>query len=180
MHGDGHRRLQRVPTTPTGQVGLSPDGPGSVSGSPCTLSGTGGSASCSATFTPSGPEVGGKTRILASYLGERDHLVSSGFTTVRVRRKVACAGRVATIVGRPGADRLRGTRKSDVIAAGQGNDRIGPGGGTDLVCAGPGNDIIFSRDGRRDALHCGPGRDSAIVDTVDRTRHCEIITRPPR
>lgn len=112
--------------------------------------------------------------------------------------KGACAGRVATIVGRPGADRLRGTRKADVIVAGPGNDRIDAVGGADLVCAGPGNDVvnggpgndvayggpgndtIFSRDGDRDTLDCGPGYDTAIVDTIERTRHCEIVTKPPK
>ena len=94
--------------------------------------------------------------------------------------KGACAGRVATIVGRPGADRLRGTRKADVIVAGPGNDVVNGGPGNDVAYGGPGNDTIFSRDGDRDTLDCGPGYDTAIVDTIERTRHCEIVTKPPK
>jgi hypothetical protein len=37
--------------------------------------------------------------------------------------------------------------------------------------------MVFARDGRRDVIDCGPGRDIATVDPIDRTRHCEIISR---
>jgi len=234
-----------VPTTPSGTVGFFPDGPGSFTGtSPCTLAGTGGSAQCSATFTPSGPEAGGITTILASYNGESVHLGSSGTTAVTVNPSInaTCADRAATIVGSAGADRLAGTRNSDVSVGGPGNDRINAGGGGDLVCAGrgsdrvlggrgndrlfgqagndtlfggpgrdvlnggsdndrafggPGNDRIdpgtgrdhvsasagkdriFSVDRQRDVIDCGPGRDEAIVDAVDRVRRCEIVVRVP-
>jgi Ca2+-binding RTX toxin-like protein len=149
-----------APTTPTGQVGFYPGGPGSFSGTPCTLSGAGASASCSATFTPSGPEAGGDTMLLATYLGDGVYLDSSATTTVTVEpgSEAACAGRAATIVGRAGADRLRGTRDSDVIVAGPGNHRIGAGGGADLVCAGPGNDRVFGGGGN-DIIYGGPGDD---------------------
>ena len=40
-----------------------------------------------------------------------------------------------------------------------------------------GNDRISSRDSRRDVIDCGPGRDAAIVDRVDRTRRCETVIR---
>jgi len=231
------------PSTPTGQVSLSAQGPGDVDGSPCTLSGTdASSASCSATFSPSGPVTGGDVTVLGTYMGQGVYLVSSGSTSIKVKAilKGACAGRAATMLGRAGSDRMRGTRSSDVIVSGPGNDRIGPGAGTDLVCAGPGNDtinggpgndvayggpgndavnggagndvgyggpgndavsggagndaayggpgtdsvkggagndMVFARDGRRDVIDCGPGRDIATVDPIDRTRHCEIVGR---
>ena len=38
-------------------------------------------------------------------------------------------------------------------------------------------DRIFSRDSKRDVIDCGPGRDVAIVDAVDRTRRCETVIR---
>ena len=62
---------------------------------------------------------------------------------------------------------------------GPGNDRINPGPGRDFVSAGPGNDRIFSVDGQRDVIDCGPGRDVAIVDAVDRVRRCETVIRVP-
>jgi hemolysin type calcium-binding protein/Big-like domain-containing protein len=233
------------PTTPTGTVGLFPGGPGSFNGtSPCTLSGIGGSAQCSATFTPSGPEAGGNTTILASYNGDAVHGVSSGTTSVTVNASsnATCADRAASIVGSARADRLAGTRKRDVAVGGPGNDRINAGGGADLVCAGRGNDRVLggrgndrvfgqtgddtlfggpgrdvlnggpgndrvsggpgndridpgtgrdhvsagagedrivSVDRRRDVIDCGPGRDEAIVDAVDRVRHCQIVVRVP-
>ena len=42
-----------------------------------------------------------------------------------------------------------------------------------------GNDRIFSVDGQRDVIDCGPGHDVAIVDQFDRTRHCETVIRVP-
>jgi uncharacterized delta-60 repeat protein len=53
-----------------------------------------------------------------------------------------CAGKKATIVGSPRSDRLKGTRRADVIVALGGNDRIAAGRGNDLICAGNGNDNI--------------------------------------
>jgi hypothetical protein len=161
--------------------------------------------------------------ITARYPGDDTHPPSSGTAMVRVLPEAACAGRVATIGGSAGADRLAGTGKGDVIAAGAGNDRILAGKGNDLVCAGPGhdrvvgdrgndrlfggpgNDIVFggpgndridpgpgrdhvfagagndrivARDRRRDVIDCGFGHDTAIVDRIDRTRHCENVIEP--
>jgi len=47
------------------------------------------------------------------------------------------------------------------------------------VSAGAGKDRIFSVDGQLDTIDCGPGRDEAIVDAVDRVRHCQIVVRVP-
>ncbi len=52
-----------------------------------------------------------------------------------------CAGRKATLVGKPGNDRLV-SKHRDVIDAGAGDDRILGLGGSDIICAGPGNDTI--------------------------------------
>jgi hypothetical protein len=51
--------------------------------------------------------------------------------------------------------------------------------GRDHESAGAGNDRISSVDRRRDVIDCGPGRDEAIVDAVDRIRRCEIVVRVP-
>ena len=82
--------------------------------------------------------------------------------------------------GGPGNDMISGGRGNDIISGGPGNDRITPGPGRDRVNAGAGNDIIYSRDGQRDVIDCGPGKDVAIVDAFDRTRHCETVIRPHR
>jgi uncharacterized delta-60 repeat protein len=99
-----------------------------------------------------------------------------------------CAGKRATIVGTPAADRLRGTSRRDVIAslgggdvirslggndivcAGSGNDRVLGGAGNDRLGGGSGNDRLFGESGRdrllgesgRDRLRGGPGRDRLL------------------
>lgn len=78
-----------------------------------------------------------------------------------------CAGKAATIVGTPGRDRLRGTRRADVIVALGGNDTVTALGGADIVCGGPGRDLLKGGPGRdrllgqagNDRLLGGPGID---------------------
>jgi Ca2+-binding RTX toxin-like protein len=82
----------------------------------------------------------------------------AGATAPRRMTRHRCAGRRATIVGTPGRDRLRGTRRADVIVALGGKDRVKAGRGRDLVCGGRGNDRLFGGRGR-DRLIGGPGRD---------------------
>jgi hypothetical protein len=60
------------------------------------------------------------------------------------------------------------------------NDVAYPGPGTDAVSGGARNDIVFARDGRRDMIECGPGRDIAPFDASDCTRHREIASYSER
>jgi uncharacterized delta-60 repeat protein len=53
-----------------------------------------------------------------------------------------CAGKLATIVGTPGADPIKGTSHADVIVTLGGHDRINGGGGDDYICAGAGDDTL--------------------------------------
>jgi len=85
--------------------------------------------------------------------------------------------------------RLRGTARGDRLIGTAGGDRIyGRGGadritgrrGADCLWGGTGADVILARDGRRDWVDCGPGRDRAVVDRVDRVVHCERVLRPAR
>jgi hypothetical protein len=65
-----------------------------------------------------------------------------------------------TLQGTARADRLRGTKRRDVVCAGAGNDRIDVRGG--------GADIVF----------CGPGRDTVLVDDGDWVApDCERVVR---
>lgn len=85
-------------------------------------------------------------------------------TTGRVPR---CAGKKATIVGTNGRDRLKGTRKADVIVALGGNDKIDGASGNDIICAGAGNDTVSGGNGNdkvygeagKDKVSGGAGRD---------------------
>ena len=91
---------------------------------------------------------------------------------------LVCAGAGNDLVlGGRGNDTLFGGPGNDRIFGGRGNDRINPGPGRDHVDAGPGNDRIFSVDGQRDVIDCGPGHDVAIVDRMDVVRHCEVVIR---
>jgi YVTN family beta-propeller protein len=70
-------------TTPTGAVSFSSSGVGSLGGNPCTLSGSGSSASCSVSYTPSAVGPGSHT-ITATYAGDSAHTGSSGSAAVTV------------------------------------------------------------------------------------------------
>ena len=71
---------------------------------------------------------------------------------------INCQGRVATIVGTEGNDRLQGTDGNDVIAGLGGNDKISGRGGHDRICGGAGNDVINGGKGN-DRLQGGDGFD---------------------
>lgn len=91
-----------------------------------------------------------------------------------------------TLFGGSGNDRLRGGDGNDDISGGRGVDRISGGagrdtisGGTgrDVISGGSGNDRIDARDGTRDRIGCGSGRDTVIADRVDVVRDCERVRR---
>ena len=54
---------------------------------------------------------------------------------------------------------------------------IRTGAGSDRIFGLAGNDVIRARNGFRDVVDCGPGRDIAIVDRVDVVRRCERVLR---
>jgi hypothetical protein len=76
-------------TTPTGTVSFTTSGTGTFYGSPCSLSGSGASASCAVLFTafPRGGRI-----IAAGYGGDATHSASSGFTGVTVAVHASTAG----------------------------------------------------------------------------------------
>ena len=63
-----------------------------------------------------------------------------------------CHGRVATIAGTSGSDRIEGTPGNDVIAGFGGADHIAGFAGDDVICGGGGNDH----------LRGGPGDDTLV------------------
>ena len=94
-----------------------------------------------------------------------------------------------TIRGTSGADVLKGTPGRDVICGYRGNDRIQAGGGNDVILPGPGRDSVTAgagrdnidaRDGSRDRLKGGPGRDKAKIDRrLDRVSSVESGVHAP-
>jgi hypothetical protein len=81
------------------------------------------------------------------------------------------------LYGDAGNDHLEGGVGKDTLSGGDGDDQLLPGPGTDHVNAGRGNDSVSARDGVRDVIDCGPGRDSARIDRRDRVRGCEQVSR---
>ena len=51
------------------------------------------------------------------------------------------------------------------LFGGAGNDRLTGGSGKDTISGGTGNDTISARDGVRDLVSCGPGRD--VVSPIE-------------
>ena len=82
------------------------------------------------------------------------------------------------ISGRGGADRLLGRGGTDCLRGGAGNDLLVGGGGADRLRGGAGRDRIWARDGARDVVSCGPGRDVARIDERDVARGCERVRAP--
>ena len=77
-----------------------------------------------------------------------------------------------------GSDRLSGGNGNDLIAGVGGNDSLTGGPGADNLQGGAGNDAINARDGRRDRVSCGSGRDRVTADRADTvSRDCESVTR---
>lgn len=86
-----------------------------------------------------------------------------------------------TLVGTAQGDVLRGFAGNDVLVGGPGPDRLVGGPGRDRLVAGAGNDKVLARDGRRDVVSCGTGRDTALVDALDRVaRDCEGVRGRPK
>ena len=79
-----------------------------------------------------------------------------------------CDGKVATIVGTKGRDKIQGTNEGDVIVSLGGDDNVDGRGGDDTICSGGGDDRVFGEFGNdvvgggdgRDYIHGGGGNDT--------------------
>ena len=84
---------------------------------------------------------------------------------------------VDRLVGTPFKDFLFGLGGNDLLRGDAGGDLLDGGPGRNALYGGAGEDAIRARNGRRDLVDCGWGRDSAIVDRIDRVRGCESVSR---
>lgn len=88
------------------------------------------------------------------------------------------------IDGGDGDDTIFGGGNDDVIVGGPGLDSLsGEGSGSGMFLSSPGSDTIDARDGVREAINCGLGADTAIVDALDVVPQdpgslCEAVQRP--
>jgi hypothetical protein len=77
-----------------------------------------------------------------------------------------------------GDDTLVGGASANTLVGGAGSDTVDGGAGDDQLTGGPGNDTLRARDGFPDVVTCGPGADTAIVDTLDSVSgDCEAVDR---
>ena len=72
------------------------------------------------------------------------------------------------LYGQSGDDSLRGDEGADKLEGGAGRDRLVGGAGKDTIGAGAGADAIRAKDGKRDKIECGPGRDTVVADGRDK------------
>ena len=80
--------------------------------------------------------------------------------------------------GEAGNDAISGDRGDDVLYGDTGNDVLDGGADVDRLYGGPGHDRLRSRDAWRDAVACGPGRDTVEADRVDLVAaDCEVVRR---
>jgi hypothetical protein len=127
----------------------------------------------------SAANVAGATQSLSAISGRIAARAPSGRNlrgNARANRLVGGAN-ADTIRGGGGNDRIIGNGGADRLYGDAGNDSIAPGGGADSVFGGAGNDVVSARDGQRDVIDCGAGRDSVVADRIDVVRGCEKVTR---
>ena len=77
------------------------------------------------------------------------------------------------INGGRGNDKISGKAGDDCIKGSKGNDRLSGGKDKDRVRGGDGNDKVKVRDGDRDRVNCGKGKDVVTADKKDKVRGCE-------
>jgi arylsulfatase A-like enzyme len=83
-----------------------------------------------------------------------------------------------TFCGSARADTLSGGEGDDVLFGRAGRDRLVGGPGGDVFYGGYGPDRVEARDGTRDVIVCGPGRDVVFADLLDGVgRGCEVVRR---
>jgi RTX calcium-binding nonapeptide repeat (4 copies) len=80
--------------------------------------------------------------------------------------------------GGSGRDAVSGGAGSDRLQGAAGGDRISGGSGRDTISGAAGNDRLSARDGVRDTVNCGSGRDTVRADTKDSINpNCERVAR---
>jgi Ca2+-binding RTX toxin-like protein len=82
------------------------------------------------------------------------------------------------VSGGAGNDALAGSAGDDTLRGSTGNDTLNGGSGGDLIEGGSGKDTIRARDGERDRISCGTGRDTVAADRIDKVASdCERVRR---
>ena len=80
------------------------------------------------------------------------------------------------LAGGSASDDLIGGSGDDRLFGEAGTDRLVAGGGRNQIDGGTGNDSIEARNGERDRIICGTGRDRVRADRYDRLNGCEVVS----
>ena len=142
------------------------------------------------------PECGGPTvdtELFCNDVANRSILVRTGTAadTIRVlttrKTTVQASGGADEVLGGDGSDQLLGQGGSDTLLGGNGSDALKGGGGGDSLVGGPGkdgfvagggSDYVGARDGVRETIDCGTGKDYVVADRRDVVkRNCETVRR---
>jgi Ca2+-binding RTX toxin-like protein len=83
------------------------------------------------------------------------------------------------IFGGAGKDSLIGGGGDDLLNGGAGDDVLSGGSGRNTYRGGTGKDTILARNGKKESVDCGAGKDRATVDRADTLKGCETL-RPRR
>jgi hypothetical protein len=119
--------------------------------------------------------LGGKD--ILNGLGGKDTLYGDACgDSKRLARRAAADGS-DKLRGGAGDDALYGAGGKDLLDGGAGKDKLNGGAGRNTYAGGGGADVISARNGAKDRIDCGPGRDTAIVDKVDVVKRCETVRR---
>lgn len=114
--------------------------------------------------------------LLAPMTATKSLRTITGTSKADVLRGTSRADRIRGLAGN---DRLHGYRGRDVLDGGAGADVLVGGPDRDVLRGGPGNDTIHARDGARDSVLCGAGRDTVVRDALDvLARDCERPSLP--
>jgi Ca2+-binding RTX toxin-like protein len=88
---------------------------------------------------------------------------------------------VEGIIGGEEEDTMKGDGGANSLTGGPGEDFLDGAAGSDFLRGGGGADTLSGRDGDRDLVQCGAGRDFAIVDGTDAVgSDCEVIDETRR
>jgi Ca2+-binding RTX toxin-like protein len=131
---------------------------------------------------PSPPGKKGFQTAYFSLTGVADilHLDSAGTITLSngvgpVTGGALPKGLKVTASGGSGNDFLFGHSGTDLLSGGNGRDYIRGNLGSDTLKGGRSRDKIKAKDGKKDVVRCGRGRDKAWVDSQDDVAGCERV-----
>jgi Ca2+-binding RTX toxin-like protein len=111
------------------------------------------------------------TALAAIFVGTNGHDELLG--TLRADKMYGKGGDDA-VQGRRGEDLIYGGYGDDWETGDEGDDNLYDRHGSDYVYGNEGDDYINTKDGKRDHVNCGSGRDTFTTDGIDVVRRCEV------